>query len=113
MPDNLDSLMLAIDAQLSDNPGVKLRALARHLGVDRHKIEKTVRMQKKLAFRDYKKRKKLEHALALLEVENLRIKEIAARIGCSPNAFSRFIRINTGLSPIGIRNQKGLHASHI
>lgn len=90
---------------LSANPSSTLHEVARSIGTDRHKIQRAIREQYGFCFRELKKRIRLTKALTLLTNERCSpyVKEIAAEIGITPNALSRFIRSMTGRCPTDLR----------
>ena len=110
MPNNPGDIFIKIDLALSANPGITLFDLAHSLGIDRHSIERSVRIRGGMNFRDFSKRKRLERAVALLEAGDY-VKQVAAKLGYrSPDSFARFIKASTGLTPRSIR-QKGYSGS--
>ena len=94
-----------IDERLSSTPGSQLQDLALELGIDRHTLLKAVKQVTRASFRDYRRRRRLEVATALLtQSGDLSEKLIAGRVGYqSPDAFSRFIKRETGKTPSEIR----------
>ena len=95
-----------IDSQLTINPCLKLHDLARTLGTDRHNIEKAVREALHITFRQHKNAERLRISLDFLAGNcEFSIKETANRLGWSPAAFSRFIKLRTGKSPSEIKWQ--------
>jgi AraC-like DNA-binding protein len=110
MPKNPQLLFVQIDARLSIDPCLTLQGLARALGVDRHAIERSVRETRGIPFREIQKQKRFIAARELSEMRSdLEIKEIAARLGYSPNAFCRFIRTLTGKTPSQYRTGLNCH----
>ena len=101
------SLFSRIAERLSINPCSRLQILALELGVDRHTLLKAVKQETRLSFRAYQRRRCVEFAIALLvQSGELSEKQIAARVGYqSPDAFSRFIRRETGKTPSEIRKR--------
>jgi methylphosphotriester-DNA--protein-cysteine methyltransferase len=107
MPQDILLLSQRVNALLSNNPKLTLKALARSIGIDRHKIEHAIRKQYSLSFRDLKKRTQLKRVLKLLEEHpNSYIKEIASEVGFTPNHLSRFIRSLTGRCATEIQRHK-------
>ncbi len=105
---NLRQMFVELDLALSQNPNLRLEEFAQHLHVDRHTVDKSVREAVGVCFRQYKMQKLLREAHHLLKKEfNLTEKEIAYKLGYrSPDAFCRFIKINTGRSPGDVRRAK-------
>jgi transcriptional regulator GlxA family with amidase domain len=100
----ISALFERIDSQLTINPSLTLHDLARNLGTDRHNIEKAVREARHITFRQHKNAERLRLSLDFLVVNcELSIKETANRLGWSPAAFSRFIKVRTGKSPSEIK----------
>jgi AraC-like DNA-binding protein len=93
---------------LTANPGLPLHEIARSIGTDRHNLQRAIREQYSFGFRELKKRIQLKQALTLLTEErrSLYIKEIAAEIGLTANALSRFTRSMTGRCPTDLRRLK-------
>jgi AraC-like DNA-binding protein len=99
------SLFQDIEFQISYNPRIKLAELAHNLGVDRHTIERIVLKITRKSFREYKKEKILDNVRRFLAEasEEVTIKEIAALLGYSSAAFSRFVKAATGQTPTQVR----------
>jgi adenylyl-sulfate kinase len=80
-----------------------LSEIACTIGVDRHKIEKSVRLTTGHSFRSLQRRLLLERALLLLRTGRS-IKEVAFELGFgSPQSFHRFVRATTGTTPVALR----------
>ncbi|MBN1570355.1 MAG: AraC family transcriptional regulator [Acidobacteria bacterium] len=96
-----------IQELLAANPDLKLQMVAHSIGIDRHKIENTIRDCYGCTFREFKNEFRLKQVIEVLEKEpDTRIKELAADIGLTPNALSRFIKSMTGRSARELRRQK-------
>jgi AraC-like DNA-binding protein len=104
---NRTLLMREIDSRLESNPNISLHLLTDDLGVNRHIIERTVRDLKKVSFRQYRADKIVQKACSLFTcMGSLSIKQIAGRLNfSSPEAFARFIKNATGLTPSQLRNK--------
>ncbi len=98
-------LFSQIAERLSISPGSRAQKLAVELGIDRHTLLNIVRQETRSSFRSYQIRKRVEAATSLLLQEGaLSEKQIAAMVGYqSPDAFSRFIKKETGKTPSEIR----------
>jgi len=84
---------------LNLKPECCLNELARKLGIDRHNIERAVKSELSIKFRQLKKRIRLERAVNLLKARH-RVKQIALILGYrSLQAFSRFFKNQTGRAP--------------
>ena len=96
-----------INEKLSANPRSRLREIGRELGAERHTIEKAVRHIRRMSFREYRQGKLLERALVLLDDKGeVSEKEVAAKLGfASLEAFIRFIKAQTGMTPKEIRKE--------
>ncbi len=103
---NMIRLFEEIEARVSEDPGLKLHDLAADLGVERHTIEKAVRNARSVCFRDYRRPKRLNKAIRLLEGEAaLNRDDIADLLHYkSSAALSRFVRKMTGKTPTQFRN---------
>lgn len=86
---------------VSNNPDIKLIAVARQTGVDRHTLSRALQTTLGLTFREVKLRHRRQTAMRLLRVAaHLSIKQIAFDAGYqSPSAFGRDMRLHVGLSP--------------
>jgi AraC-like DNA-binding protein len=95
-----------IEDMISVDPSLSLRALSAAFAVDRHIIEHAVREHAGFTFSGLKRDARLKRALFLLSGERSRslIKEVAAAVGLTPNALSRFIRSATGCSATELRS---------
>ena len=95
---NLRGLFRKVEIRLAANPGMTLAKLARHLSVDRHTLERAVRLYRKVSFRAYKQGMVLEKAGDLLaRSPNISCNAIAQNLGYrSAASFSRFVKARTG-----------------
>jgi two-component system response regulator YesN len=102
---NLSRLFDRIKLDLGSNPRLSLAALSLTLKIERHTIEKAVRVVDGRRFRDLRNELLLRRAKALLSADAaLSIKEVAYLLGYrSPQAFARFVRRVSGYSPSGLR----------
>jgi AraC-like DNA-binding protein len=106
MPQSDATLFHEIDLALSENPALLLCEISRNFGVDRHNVERAVRIHAGTTFREFKKCKLLEKAANLLEA-GYYVKEVAAMLGYrSPEAFTRFVKTATGKTPRSLRQSK-------
>jgi transcriptional regulator GlxA family with amidase domain len=82
-----------------------LNDVSRVLCIDRHVVERGVRVASDSTFREIRNRIRLERAVALLtQTPPLSIKEVASAVGYgTPQAFARFVSRMTGKSPSIIR----------
>jgi AraC-like DNA-binding protein len=101
---NLSALFLEIDRRLDADLRLSLHSLAQALGVERHTLERAVRVTKGTTFRTYAQQKRLHKAIELLNrAAGLDRRQIAYRVGYrSESAFSRFIKSATGSTPSDI-----------
>ncbi len=96
-------LFARIDNALAENPGLTLFALSRLLGINRHSIEREVRLQAGVTFRRLKQQRCLAYAINRLSLGDY-VKQVAAQLHYkSPDSFGRFIKMSTGLTPRMIR----------
>jgi AraC family transcriptional regulator, transcriptional activator of pobA len=105
---DLESLLVVIDRHLRTTPSLSLHILAQRLNVERHSIERSVRLARGLTFRQLRNDIMLEEARKMLaEYPYSTIKEIAFRLGYrSQSAFGRFIKEASGSSPTRVRLNK-------
>lgn len=96
---------MKIVSYLEECPRVLLKDISAKLRVERHTIEGVIREFTGLSFRDYQKRALLAEATKLLcQNPNRSIKEIASTLGYEhPRDFSRFIKRETGKTPVELR----------
>ena len=93
---------------LSSNPQLTLKEIARVIAADRHIVQRAVREQYGCSFRYLRNAIRISYISALLREEHRQyyIKEIAADIGITPNALSRFVKTMTGRYPTELRSLK-------
>jgi transcriptional regulator GlxA family with amidase domain len=105
---DMRSLCDQVGTMICSNPCLTLRELARSIGTDRHNIEHAMRKHCSPSFRELKKQARLNRAMILLLEGPIHysVKEIAADIGVTPNALSRFIKLMTGYGATELRCQK-------
>ncbi len=97
---NLINLFVEVESRLSDNPQLRLYELAEEFGVSSRTIETAVHLGCAKTYRQLKKLKRLAKLRHLLEQANLNRKEMAGLVGFrSAEAFSRFVKSNTGKPP--------------
>jgi AraC-like DNA-binding protein len=102
---NLKLVFAAVEAQLASDARMMLAAVAANLNIERHTIERAVRQEVGISFREYRQRRLL---LAVLQIvsENPMFgsKEIAYRAGYgSREALVRFIKAKSGKTLTDIR----------
>jgi|SwirhisoilCB1_FD_contig_123_50007_length_2721_multi_5_in_2_out_0_4 AraC-like DNA-binding protein len=105
---DLHGLFLRVNRQLRAVPGLSLEQLADAIKVERHTIEKCVRMVTGRTFRELRTNILLEQARDMLGSNpNQTIKEVAFQLGYrSQRSFSRFIKASAGCSPKEFRQMK-------
>jgi AraC-like DNA-binding protein len=107
MRHDMDAILLRIDCLLYADPQITLQGVARAIGTDRHNIEHAVRERRGFTFRELKKQVRVKRALLLIEEQpRIYIKEIAAKVGLTPNHLSRLIRSVTGCCATKLRCHK-------
>jgi methylphosphotriester-DNA--protein-cysteine methyltransferase len=108
MPRDKQGLGERVASMISSDLSITLHQISASIKVDRHIIQRSIRRQYDLSFRELKKQIRLRQALTLLidDQHDLLIKEIAYCIGITPNAFSRFIRSVTGHCAIDLQRSK-------
>jgi AraC-like DNA-binding protein len=104
------ALCKQIESLILAKPCIALRELSSSIGVNRQKIEYAIRMQYNFNFRQLKKYALMNQVRELLfaNAPHLFIKEIAAVVGMTPNALSRFVKSMTGYTASEIRNHSPL-----
>jgi AraC-like DNA-binding protein len=108
MKSNSYLLCKRINDMISSNPCMTLPKLAQLSGINRWKIENILREQLGYGFRELNNRARLNSIMPFLIDDNARIaiKDIACKMGISPNALSRFIHSMTGKSARELRDSK-------
>jgi transcriptional regulator GlxA family with amidase domain len=86
---------------LSANPRLTLAEIAHRTGTDRRKIQRIIKAQYGCGFKGLKNAIRLQRAQALLTDLHRKysVKEVAAEVGVTPNALSRFIKTMIGCCP--------------
>jgi AraC-like DNA-binding protein len=107
---DLHGLFCCINAQLRSTPNLQLQQLSHRLGVERHTVEKAIKIFSGKTFRDFRTDLLLAKATRLLEENPAQsIKEIAYTLGYnSQRSFCRFVKTTAGCSPTELRNGKKL-----
>jgi AraC family transcriptional activator of pobA len=101
---NRRALLKEVDDLVSSTPRIRLAEIARTLGVDRHTIENAMRSNRQISFREYRRKKLLQMARAMLNQPDVSVKEIGIKLGyASAASFSRFVQQSTGKSPSRLR----------
>lgn len=86
----------------------RLPQIARSVGLGYAAFRKRFTQEQGISPREYRIRRRLERAMALLTGERLRMKEIAARLGFADEyAFSAQFRKHVGLAPTAFRRSHG------
>jgi plasmid maintenance system antidote protein VapI len=93
-----------INTLISSDLNLTLPKLANLIGIDRRRIEKSLREQYCCGFREFKNQARLNYIMELL-ARNIRINDIANAVGVTPNAISRFIRKMKGKCARELRNR--------
>lgn len=101
---NYHHLVEEIDRLISANPQAGLAELAFALQVDRHTVSAALKHVRRATFSRYRRDQLLRKALSLLTEDSAAtVKEISfALLFRSPQAFARFVKVNTGLTPTQI-----------
>ncbi len=101
-------LLIDIETRLTSGHSVSLNEIAADLGVHRRTVERAILGATGLTFREYRQRKVLQEAIALLSEDGrISCKRIAIDLGFkSPASFSRFVRCRTGYTPNQLRNRR-------
>lgn len=109
----LASLALAVNNRLENFPRTTLKAVANKYQVDRHTIEKAMRLTFSQSFRERQRDLLVRRAYhQLLTQPNKSIKEISYSLGfSSQSAFSRLIHRSYGKSPLQLRRTLLLNSS--
>lgn len=99
------SLIQRIKSEILARPQVRLRDIAEGFQIERHRIEKAVRVCTGMSYRDYRKMLLTRIAVDLLVGDSeLPEKVLAGKLGYkSLSAFIRFIKSNTGHTPCQLR----------
>ncbi len=110
---DLHRLFDEVDSLLGKNPHTTLSEIARQLAVDRHTIEKVVRLGSRKSFRDLRREYLYARACSLLSERPERpLKQVAASLGYTTvQALYRFILRNSGMGPTNLRRALGLKGS--
>ncbi len=96
-------VMAKIDARMFSSPRTTLPQLAQDLGIDRHTIERVIEQLKGVSFRKHQQSVILDRALRMLK-DGSKNTEVASVLGYrSAEAFSRFIKVSTGMNAREIR----------
>jgi AraC-like DNA-binding protein len=110
---DLHRLFDEVDFLLDKNPCTTLFEISRQLAVDRHTIEKVVRLKSKKSFRDLRREYLYARACSLLSERPERpLKQVASSLGYTTvQALYRFILRNSGMGPTNLRRVLGLKGS--
>jgi len=107
---DLHRLFDEVDSLLGKNPCTTLFEISRQLAVDRHTIEKVVRLRSKKSFRDLRREYLYARACSLLSERPERpLKQVASSLGYTTvQALYRFILRTSGMGPTNLRRVLGL-----
>ena len=99
-------MLIEVDRLLFKDPSISLQRLARHFGVDRHKIQYSIRESTGRLFSEYKKEKKIMRVREIVKgKKSVSVKEISTILKFrSSKAFSRFVKNMTGTTYRNIRS---------
>lgn len=93
-------------AIVATHPRVTLGQAASRLGVDRHVVERTVRVEAGLNFGEWRKRRTMHRSAHLIAHSTLSIKEVAYELGDrAPRSFIRAFKTVIGFPPARFRAQ--------
>lgn len=101
------TIVTRVQALLQATPCATLTQVCEALGADRHTVERACREETGGLFKDLKRAARFEQVCQLLvdPVDNS-LKSVAFHSGfSSPASFSRFVRSNSGLTPMALRTQ--------
>lgn len=107
---DLHQLFGEVDSLLGKNPRTTLFEMSRQLSVDRHTIERVVRLRSKKSFRDLRREYLYARACSLLSERPERpLKQVASSLGYTTvQALYRFVLRNSGMGPTNLRRVLGL-----
>ena len=102
---DLTRLYQTVRSHLWFNPDLQLDELSQLVRVERHTVEKAVRLATGKTFREMKKDILFRLAIQRLHDDpSLSIKEVAFKLGyCSQGSFCRFVKAMAGCSPMQLR----------
>ncbi len=102
---NLTILSELVRSELTTEPRLTLSTLAHQLGVDRHTVQKAIRLTRGTSFRELQSDLLLARTHALLRSSPaLSVKEISHCLGYgSSRAFQRFVLRSSGKTPMELR----------
>lgn len=105
---DLNGLFIRVHHHLKTIPLLTLVELSSRISVERHTIEKSVKLATGQTFRKMRNELLLAHAKHLLDANpNHSIKEVAFKLGYrSQRSFSRFMRSASGCSPKEFRRAR-------
>lgn len=103
---DLNHLFSQVRSRLAADGLLSLNDLSHDLGVERHTIEKAVRLATNGSFRDLKQGRQYDKACSMLaETPDRPLKELSFTLGYSTvQAFHRFIINRSGLCPTKLRS---------
>ncbi len=103
-PRNPQLLFKHIEAMMLANPGMHLCRLASELSCERHRIERAVKEETSMPFREYRQVTLLAVALRLLREKPLLIKEVSSALGYgSPRSLWRLLKTKLRRNPTTVR----------
>ena len=111
MRGDMNLLYKQVNDLISSKLCIKLHELADSIGIDRRKIEGALRERYGYGFREFKNQARQKRINKLLAEKRISIKDIAIKMGVTPNALSRFIRTRMGKCSRELRNNHGMSCS--
>lgn len=92
---------------------IKLGEIAEVLGVNPSYLSTLFKQETGVSFSDYLSRYRIERAKLFLKEANLKIYEVAQRVGYTDGRhFSQLFRRSQGLTPLEYRNRNGIFTEH-
>lgn len=112
---DLPRLYETVRSHLWFNPDLQLDELSQLLKVERHTVEKAVRLATGKTFRELKKDILFRLAIQRLRDDpSLSIKEVAFKLGyCSQRSFCRFVKAMAGCPPTQLRAKRPPYSTSI
>lgn len=106
---DLHRLFNEVHSLLGDDPRITLLEVSHQLQVERHTVEKAVRLESKKTFRELQRQCLYRRACGLLcEAPQKPLKQIASTLGYSTvQALHRFLVRTSGLRPTELRRVLG------
>lgn len=102
---NIEKISEAVIGRLESHPLATLRDLSQEFKVGERIIEKAVKANKGIAFRELRRELLLRKACDFLDQPNRSVKEVSFLLGfSSPKAFARFIKRASGRTATQLRH---------